>query len=76
VTSVLRPVVWLFTAKATEYMVFLKKLIPIHTAKKFPAFITPRDSDVHNKSPLDPTMNHYPIYIASLDPIQYCGVLE
>jgi hypothetical protein len=39
VTSVLRPVVWLFTAKAREYMVFLEKLIPMHTAKKFPAFM-------------------------------------
>lgn len=67
-TSVLRPVVWLFTAKAGEYMVFLEQLIAIHIAKKFPAFMTPRYSDVHNKSPLDLTMNyyliHYPIYKA------------
>lgn len=60
--SVLRPAVWLFTAKAREYMVFLKQLIALHIAKKFPAFIMPRYSDVHNKSPLDPTINHYPIH--------------
>lgn len=57
--------VWIFTAKARQCMVFLKQFIAIHIAKKFPAFMMPRYSDVHNKSPLDLTINHYPIYTAS-----------